>query len=52
MKSIIKSGFAHRTTIYGVLASITCLVCAVICSSLIVGAIGVLSLAVHAVSKH
>jgi hypothetical protein len=49
MKSIIKSGFARRTQVYGILAGLVCLGFAVAMGSLFFGAIGVLSLAIHAV---
>lgn len=50
--NLIKSGFRTRTKIYGIYASLAALSMAVACGSLIVGAIGVLSLAIHIVSKH
>lgn len=51
-KNLIKPGFRTRTKIYGICASIAALAMAVACGSLIVGAIGVLSLGIHIVSKH
>jgi hypothetical protein len=46
-----KSGFAQRTQIYGIIASVILLVVSVLCESLVLGAVGVLSLAIHIVSN-
>jgi hypothetical protein len=46
-----KSGFAQRTQVYGIIASVTLLVVSVLCESLVLGAVGVLSLGIHVTAK-
>jgi hypothetical protein len=52
MKTLIKSGFAKRTTVYGILISLVVLGGAAAFGSLVLGAIGILSLAIHVTAKH
>ena len=51
MNTPIKAGFSKRTTIYGIVISLVVLGGAVAFSSLILGAIGILSLAIHVTGK-